>query len=260
MITKDILQIAGRTCYIYKCSAGTIGSGAERSECETGRGAPCAGPLLIQPADDHDISVLDSEAAHIERLITGTGSKTADRAAGARGFTLAAFKVNDWNQDLSPWEAPPVFGDAAFGSGAAETLEYITGELLPYMTNGNESVYLGGYSLAGLFSLWAGYQTDAFAGIAACSPSVWFPGWTDFVKAHPVKSPHIYLSLGDKEEKTRNPVMRTVGDCIRMQLEILKSDPACAGCTLEMSQGNHFKEPDLRTAKGFAWLLTCLYQ
>lgn len=237
MITKDILQIAGRTCNIYKCGAETNDSGA-------GKGVPCVGPLLIQPVDDHDISVLDSEAAHIERL------------SGGRGFTLAAFKVNEWNEDLAPWEAPPVFGDAAFGSGAAETLEYITGELLPYMTNGNESVYLGGYSLAGLFSLWAGYQTDAFAGIAACSPSVWFPGWTDFVKAHPVKSPLIYLSLGDKEEKTRNPVMRTVGDCIRMQLEILKGDPACAGCTLEMNQGNHFKEPDLRTAKGFAWLLT----
>ena len=61
---------------------------------------------MVQPVDDHDIAVLDSEAEHIERL------------AGSRGFVLAAFKVNDWNADLSPWEAPPVFGDEAFGSGA----------------------------------------------------------------------------------------------------------------------------------------------
>ena len=37
--------------------------------------------------------------------------------------------------------------------------------------------------------------------------------------------------------------------------KILQGEPACEKCTLEMNQGNHFKEPDIRTAKGFAWLL-----
>jgi hypothetical protein len=64
----------------------------------------------------------------------------------------------------------------------------------------------------------------------------------------------VYLSLGDKEEKTRNPVMRTVGDCLRRQYELLSAEPQVE-CTLEMNQGNHFKEADIRTAKGFAWLL-----
>ena len=226
MIKKQ-LEIGGRRCYLYEC------------------GTPVA--LLVQPVDDHDIAVLDSEAEHIERL------------AGGRGFVLAAFKVNDWNADLSPWKAPPVFGDEAFGSGAQETLEYVTGELLPALETGNSgaglSVYLGGYSLAGFFALWAAYQTERFAGVAACSPSVWFPGWIDYAEERAIKAPLVYLSLGDKEEKARNPVMRTVGDCIRRQEEILGVDPGCRECTLEMNQGNHFKEPDLRTAKGFAWLL-----
>ena len=26
-------------------------------------------------------------------------------------------------------------------------------------------------------------------------------------------------------------------------------------CILEWNEGNHFKDPDIRTAKGFAWLL-----
>ena len=223
MIKKQ-LEIGGRRCCIYEF------------------GTPVA--LLVQPVDDHDIAVLDSEAEHIERL------------AGGRGFVLAAFKVNDWNADLSPWEAPPVFGDEAFGSGAQETLEYVTRELLPALEAGGAMpVYLGGYSLAGFFSLWAAYQTEIFDGIAACSPSVWFPGWIDYAEARTVKAPFVYLSLGDKEEKARNPVMRTVGDCIRRQEEILSGDPGCRECTLEMNQGNHFKEPDLRTAKGFSWLL-----
>ena len=26
-------------------------------------------------------------------------------------------------------------------------------------------------------------------------------------------------------------------------------------CTLEWNQGNHFREPDIRTAKAFAWVM-----
>jgi hypothetical protein len=84
---------------------------------------------------------------------------------------------------------------------------------------------------------------------------VWFPGWIEFAEAHPIQARRVYLSLGDKEEKTRNPVMRTVGDCLRKQYELLEADPLVE-CMLEMNQGNHFREPDLRTAKGFAWLLS----
>ena len=116
-------------------------------------------------------------------------------------------------------------------------------------------IYIGGYSLAGFFALWAAYRTSEFNGAAAVSPSVWFPGWMEYAENNTVKAENVYLSLGDKEEKTRNPVMRTVGDNIRRQYEILKSDPGCSRCVLEMNRGNHFREPDIRTAKGFAWLL-----
>ncbi len=203
-----------------------------------------ADTLLIQPVDDHSIQVLDSEVLHIAELTSGAG------------FTLAAFKVNDWNADLSPWSAPPVFGDEAFGGSAEDTLKYVTQSLLPELVQGSRpDVYLGGYSLAGLFALWASYQTDRFAGIAAASPSVWFPGWIEYASARSIQSPKVYLSLGDREERTRNSVMRTVGDNIRKQLEVLQADTGCKECVLEMNQGNHFKEPDLRTAKGFAWLM-----
>ena len=111
------------------------------------------------------------------------------------------------------------------------------------------------YSLAAFFALWAVYQTDIFSGAAAASPSVWFPGWIEYAGDKKVRAGEIYLSLGDREEKARNPVMRTVGDNIRKQYELLKADPACRDCILEMNPGNHFREPDLRTAKGFAWLL-----
>ena len=63
----------------------------------------------------------------------------------------------------------------------------------------------------------------------------------------------VYLSLGDREERTRNPVLSTVGDRIREAYELLRDTGT--DCVLEWNRGNHFKEPDLRTAKAFAWLI-----
>ena len=192
--------------------------------------------LLIQPADDHDLSMIESEAAAIRQL-------------AGRDFHLVAARIGDWNRDLSPWEAPAVFGKEGFGDGAEDTLR----EILELAGGEEKKIILGGYSLAGLFALWAGYRTDRFAGIAAASPSVWFPGFTDYMRKNTMNAGCVYLSLGDREEKTRNPVMAKVGDCIREARELLDRQGTC--CTLEWNEGNHFKEPDLRTARAFAWVM-----
>ena len=142
-----------------------------------------------------------------------------------------------------------MFGNEDFGDGAASLLE----EILRLCSDESKTYYLGGYSLAGLFSLWASYQTDRFAGIAAASPSVWFPGFLPYMKEHENQSRAVYLSLGDKEEKTKNPVMATVGDCIREAHAWLQQ---CGiRSTLEWNPGNHFRDPGLRTAKAFAWVM-----
>ena len=152
-------------------------------------------------------------------------------------------KVNSWNNDLSPWNAPAVLGDEAFGNGAEDTLKdvlNVLGEI-----NQDRKYYIGGYSLAGLF---------AFSGVAAASPSIWFPGFIEFMKGQDILAKTVYLSLGDREERTRNPVMSTVGDRIREAYELLNGTGA--DCVLEWNKGNHFKDPDLRTAKAFAWLIS----
>ena len=69
----------------------------------------------------------------------------------------------------------------------------------------------------------------------------------------PLLAEAVYLSLGDKEERTRNPVMAQVGSAIREAEGIFSA--AGKACLLEWNKGNHFKEPDLRTAKAFAWLM-----
>ena len=74
------------------------------------------------------------------------------------------------------------------------------------------------------------------------------------MESQSIKTPEVYLSLGDKEEKTRNKTMAAVGNSIRRQYELLRS--AVNRCTLKWNPGNHFTAPELRTAKGFAWLLS----
>ena len=142
-----------------------------------------------------------------------------------------------------------MFGKEGFGGGAGETLE----EVKKYCRDREKTYYIGGYSLAGLFALWAAYQTDLFAGVAAASPSIWFPGFADLMKTREIRARRVYLSLGDREERTRNPIMAAVGEKIREAYHLLKEQKT--DCTLEWNPGNHFKEPELRTAKAFAWVV-----
>ncbi|MBP1585136.1 MAG: esterase [Lachnospiraceae bacterium] len=199
-------------------------------------GNPAADIILIQPVGGHEQEGLFNEVSLIREL-------------SGKDFRFIGFPVTDWNHDLSPWNAPAVFGNEAFGDGAADTLSGI----MELCSDKKRKYYIGGYSLAGLFSLWAAYQTDAFAGVAAASPSVWFPGFTDYMKSRDIKTDGVFLSLGDKEEHTKNPVMSTVGDRIRECKNLL--DSAKIPCILEWNKGGHFKEPDIRTARAFAQIL-----
>lgn len=199
-------------------------------------GSSLASIVLIQMVGEHDLPGVEREITEIRRLTD-------------MDFQFIAVKVNNWNQDLSPWNAAAVFGKEEFGNGAKDTLEV----LMKLCTDTNKCYYIGGYSMAGLFALWTACQTNRFAGIAAASPSIWFPGFLKYLKQQKIQSNCIYLSLGDKEEKTRNSVMAQVGDCIRQAYAWLNEEGI--RCTLEWNPGGHFKEPGLRTARAFAWVM-----
>lgn len=195
-----------------------------------------AGTVLIQMVDDQD---LQGMAREVEQII----------ALSRRDFHLIALPVQNWNRDLSPWPAPPVFGRQPFGDGARRTLEAAL-----ELTGDPEKTYvLGGYSLAGLFSLWAAHETDAFAAVAACSPSVWFPDFVDYVRANDTRAGGVYLSLGDRESRTRNRTMATVADNLQRIHDLIAKRGVA--CTLQWNPGNHFADPDLRMAAGFAWAM-----
>ena len=175
-----------------------------------------------------------------------------------KDFSLVVFDVTDWNAQFSPWPASAVFGKDSFSGKGNDTLRFLEAEFLPEIKSkfhGSET-FLTGYSLAGLFSLWALYESDKFNGAVCCSSSLWFDKWDEYVSAHRIKdSSRIYMSLGDREEKTKNKVMATVGDRTRRQAEILKDDPNVEKLIFEWNEGGHFDEPLKRVAKGIAKIL-----
>lgn len=194
--------------------------------------------VLVEPVEAERINQLSEEIERIKEL-----SLIDD-------FLYVGVEIKAWNQELSPWRAPAIFGKEDFGDGAIDTLDDLI-QLLIKMFGVERNYILGGYSLAGLFALWSGYQTELFSTLVAASPSVWFENWDTFMETHTTKA-NVYLSLGDQEEKAKNQTLQRVGDRIRKQYELLHKQN---NCVLERNPGNHFVDDVLRVAKGFAWAL-----
>lgn len=197
----------------------------------------------------------------ILNTIQDEGEKIFDKSLelGGKDFTLAAISGLNWNRDLSPWETPEIRNNRHGFGGADEYIKKLTNEIMPEIRAklGFEPEYtaIAGYSLAGLFALYAAYKTDVFSRIASVSGSLWFPGFTDFAETHDfVKTPdRIYLSLGEDEAKTRDKNLAPVLKNTEFLADLYKSQNIPT--IFELNPGNHFTETILRTAKGIKSLL-----
>lgn len=186
-------------------------------------------------------------------------ARLLSRSLGDAEWTLVAFECENWNRDYSPWALPDTDRRQGFTGGAKETLAWLKDACIPAVEGGLTGMpcrMIGGYSLAGMFSLYAFYESGLFRGAAGCSSSLWYPGWRDYI-THRNSPPGscLYLSLGRREEKTRDPEMATVGDMTRLQHELAQNDPNIRASELCWHNGGHFTEVDQRIAQGFAWLI-----
>ena len=93
-------------------------------------GDPKSKNVFIQMVDDHDLEYMDNLAAELQQQ------------AGS-DWCLVTVKVKSWNQDLTPWEAPPVFGNEGFGDGAEETLKFLLESVMISLSGGFIGVGLG---------------------------------------------------------------------------------------------------------------------
>ena len=182
------------------------------------------------------------------------------RKMGGGDFSLLSVGGLDWNRDMSPWECAPVMAqDEGYAGGADAYLSLLLEEILPEglkrLPESPSWTGIAGYSLAGLFALYALYRTDTFARAASMSGSLWFPGFGDFVRSHDMKrAPEkLYLSLGDKEAKTRNPYLKTVQENTEAAVQLYRDRGL--DVTWELNPGNHFRDAELRSAKGILGIL-----
>ncbi|MBE5804332.1 MAG: hypothetical protein E7316_07460 [Clostridiales bacterium] len=164
--------------------------------------------------------------------------------------TLVALHELDWNGALSPWAAERVFRDGGdFSGGGPAFLRELTEVIIPAMEGEVPARrMIAGYSMGGLFALYAALNTDAFELAASVSGSLWFDGFAAYALQRPCRAKAVYLSLGDKEKNTRNPRMAVIEDCTR-------AIAAHLGCRVEMNPGGHFREELPRLARGITALM-----
>jgi len=169
-------------------------------------------------------------------------------------FSLHAVFVDDWNKDLSPWAFSGEAGD--FSGGGSKTLSFLENQVLPaVLDDKTRKVYIMGYSLAGLFSLWALLESNLFEGAICASSSFWykdFLSWLEEKTKETFIRKKIYLSLGGKEKNTPNKLMATIEDCTKMVEQLLKKDNEVM---FEMNPGGHFADSGKRLVKGIRWIL-----
>ena len=175
---KVELTLSGRKCRLF---------GSDKPGC-----------LLIQASARHENATLEAEAAQIAEL-------------SGVPFVLATIELADWMIDLMPWPDNNISRDPEAGKHGQETLEYVLLSLIPELQKryGPLPVIIGGYSLGGLFALWASAQSDSFIAVAAASPSVWIKDWIPFAQKHAPMADMVYLSLGNQEAwETRRNTLR----------------------------------------------------
>ena len=245
------------------CS-GRHAPGAHRSGAATGKSTiRLEGVRLLRTLtiDSYTIEIFVPEkemCAPVFWLHTfaGEGEKIWEQS-GKRCVLMCVTGI-DWNRDLSPWKAGKVFDDGEdFGGGAEDYLKCLRGRLVPAAERELSWTVryrgIAGYSMAGLFAVYAMYHCDLFSYIGTMSGSLWFDGWMDYVLDHrpPGNIRGIYVSLGSREHRTKNERMATVKDCTDVLAKYWKEYTTVK---YEMNAGSHFKEPELRTAKGIDWL------
>ena len=159
-------------------------------------------------------------------------------------FTLVTIGWLDWNRELSPWPCDAITATSEPFDGRAEDfLDELTHKIIP--------------SVEASFSTppWTRCQTDLFCRVASVSGSLWFPGFAEYLDENLPRNAldAAYLSLGKKEHKTPNRMMREVLADTKRCEQILQDRGVKT--LFERNPGNHFSEPALRSARGIAWML-----
>lgn len=203
---------------------------------------------------------LDGNHALLEKLFL----KWEQRYQKKR-FAAILVPVENWNRDLSPWYMDPVFPKGEPFQGKADLfLDFLEQEVRPFV---NETLPISpfpqqtaciGYSLAGLAALYQACRCDSFGRIGCLSGSLWYEGFLPFFEKNGIRFPDskIYLSLGDKEYKTDNPILSSIQDNTLKVYQLLQQQLSSEGKVIfEWNSGGHTNQIENRYDKAVSWLI-----
>lgn len=195
--------------------------------------------------------MLEGQSGEVERW--------AAEASVRLGIPVVMLPQADWNNDLTPWPAGPIFRKGkSFGGGAKAYLQLLEKQILPEIEGRLGLVdperWLIGISLSGLFAVWAAFETHTFTRIASISGSFWFEGFPEWLATRPgtgtLKS--AYLSLGDTEADTRNPHLKGIAEDTETVVHLLREKGVPT--VFEWNDGSHFAPVVPRLEKALAEL------
>lgn len=208
--------------------------------------------------------LLCGDAANPDRCIYYLGLPQEE--AGTRKLTeglpcpVVYIAITEWDDQLTPWPAKGLYvSDSDFKGEAPQTLARLVNEFIPQFeaargwTIAHRSI--AGYSLAGLFAVYAFANCSVFESVASMSGSFWYEGWVDYLASlHPDKQGcFAYLSLGDKERKAKEKILHSVQDNTDATAAIMKSWGAQVESTLV--PGGHFDHIYERVSAGLVALV-----
>lgn len=216
---------------------------------------PDSTPGAIGPAKQRICYILLPEG------LKEDGRLWMEEAAGRYGITLVAMYGIAWNDDLTPWVAEGVFRKAKpFGGQATAFLQNLRDEYFPQIESqiglDHPERYLIGISLSGLFAVWSLFNCGPFAGIASISGSLWYDGFISWAQdktpSNSVKK--IFISLGDREKRSKDRRMSTVEDATLRFVEDLRRKGVAVDFVLEENT-THFSPVVPRLEKALEALL-----
>lgn len=162
--------------------------------------------------------------------------KWMNKAAEHFNCSIVCIWGVDWDNDLTPWITEGINKkDSPFRGHSAFFLKnFIKDHIRSIETEHklvNPERTLVGVSLSGLFAIWSAFNTDAFTNIISLSGSLWYEGLVSWIKSNKLNPSvkKIYLALGDKERKVKEPRFAIVQDateeivsCLEKELNAVK--------------------------------------
>ena len=157
---------------------------------------------------------------------------------------IVAISGMKWNDDLTPWKAPALNPKEEDFKGKAKN--FLSSLLSDLFINTEQSLRLNhpkrhliGISLSGLFALWASTETNKFNSVASISGSLWYDGFVEWFKEQELHADRYFLSLGNKEVKSKNERLASIESCTEATLQIIRDKNK--EITFITDEGNHFE-------------------